>query len=128
VPYIQRRLHDPSAPGVALPTGHLVRFYNLMLHPRREAREARWYGAAPAGSLLVWVDSMYEHTDSTLDRTLGQWANVRRARWLLPENAQRQMFFKILGQEEPGSDGQRPRLSVPRSHGDFTICTAERTA
>ena len=66
VPYIQRRLHDPSAPGVALPTGHLVRFYNLMLHPRREAREARWYGAAPAGSLLVWVDSMYEHTDSTL--------------------------------------------------------------
>lgn len=49
----------------------MVRFYNLMLHPWHEARETSAWGLAPAGSLLVWIDSMYEHSDSAFDRTLG---------------------------------------------------------
>jgi hypothetical protein len=111
-PYIQRRIAQAAtkqniSDEEATPS---IRFYNLMLHPKREAREATVYGAAPAGSLLVWIDSMFEESDSLFDRTLGQWDNVRQAKWLIPKGPQQQMFFKVFGETE----------RVPDSHGAFT--------
>ena len=54
-----------------------VRFYNLMLHPMNDAREINGVGVVPSGSLLVWIDDMLEHPDTLLDRTVGQWTNMR---------------------------------------------------
>ena len=53
---------------------------------------------------------MYEESDSTLDRTLGNWNNVERVKPLLPAGAQTQMMFKVF----PLKDG------YPAKHGDFT--------
>ena len=116
IPYIQRRVIQTIGENTSEEDlKPAIRFYNLMQHPKREAREETVYGAAPAGSLLVWIDSMYEESDSPFDRTLGQWDNVRQAKWLFPEDAQKLMFFKIFAEAE----------KVPDSHGAFTdlYCT-----
>ncbi len=115
IPYIERRKAWDETENSGSKSD--VRFYNLMLHPWHEAREARIYGAAPAGSLLVWIDSMYEHSDSTFDRTLGQWDNVRQTKWRFPEKAQEHMFFKVFGNVE----------GMPKSHGAFTDIECNNT-
>jgi pimeloyl-ACP methyl ester carboxylesterase len=95
VPYLQRH---PSA-----------RFYNLMLHPRIEAWELTWHGMVPSGSLLEWVDEMYEPPKTMLDRTLGKWRNLRLAKHLLDLDSQKQMVFKVFG----------GNADKPRMHGEF---------
>lgn len=87
-----------------------TRFYNLMLHPDAESHEQNFLGLLPRGSLLEWIDGMYEESDSTLDRTLGNWNNVELAKAMLPAGAQTQMIFKVF----PLKDG------YPAKHGDFT--------
>jgi hypothetical protein len=37
-----------------------LRFYNLSLHPEAEARDLEVSGAAPIGSLLEWIDDIFE--------------------------------------------------------------------
>ncbi|MEM9625327.1 MAG: hypothetical protein AAGA21_03775 [Pseudomonadota bacterium] len=87
-----------------------TRFYNLMLHPDAESHEQNYWGLLPRGSLLEWIDGMYEESDSTFDRTLGNWNNVQLAKAMLPAGAQSQMIFKVF----PLKDG------YPAKHGDFT--------
>ena len=86
-----------------------TRFYNLTLHPQAERHEQNFWGVLPRGSLLEWIDSMYEESDSTFDRTLGNWNNVERIRPMLSAGAQTQMVFKVF----PLKDG------VPTKHGEF---------
>lgn len=95
VPYLQRH---PSA-----------RFYNLMLHPLNEAWELTWRGFVPSGSLLEWVDEMYEPPQTMLDRTLGKWRNLHLAKDLVDLDSQEHMVFKVF-------DGKGGK---PRKHGDF---------
>lgn len=73
-----------------------VHFYNLMLHPMSEAREMHYAGAIPTGSLLVWIDDMLEHPDTLLDRTVGQWANMRGGRRHFSAEARCRMQLKIF--------------------------------
>lgn len=87
-----------------------TRFYNLMLHPDAESHEQNFGGLLPRGSLLEWIDGMYEESDSTFDRTLGNWNNVELAKGMLPAGAQTQMMFKVF----PLKKG------YPGKHGDFT--------
>ena len=87
-----------------------TRFYNLMLHPDAESHEQNYWGLLPRGSLLEWIDGMYEESDSTLDRTLGNWNNVERVKPMLPAGAQTQMVFKVFPLKE----------GYPAKHGDFT--------
>lgn len=86
-----------------------ARFYNLMLHPRPEAMELTAAGAVPSGSLLEWIDEMYEPPRTILDRTLGKWRNVRIARTILPEDVDSQVVLKVFGQG----------YGEPQAHGDF---------
>ena len=95
VPYL--RIHPSS------------RFYNLMLHPRNEAWELTGGGAVPSGSLLEWIDEMYEPPQTMLDRTLGKWRNVRLAKDTLDLKSQEHMVFKVFG----------GNVDKPRKHGDF---------
>ncbi|MET0287410.1 MAG: hypothetical protein ABW352_23190 [Polyangiales bacterium] len=83
VPYLQAH---PSA-----------RFFNVMLHPLAEDRERSGWGFAPDGSLLAWVDGMYEHPHSFLERTFGRWSNVKPALHLFPDDVRAQMHFHVLG-------------------------------
>ncbi|MCW0233193.1 MAG: hypothetical protein OJJ21_06300 [Ferrovibrio sp.] len=86
-----------------------ARFYNLMLHPQREAMELTAGGAVPSGSLLEWIDEMYEPPKTILDRTLGKWRNVRMTRAILPQDVSGQVVLKVFGQG-PGE---------PLKHGAF---------
>jgi len=83
-------------------------FFNLMLHPRAEDRERSAYGFAPDGSLLVWIDSMYEHPHSFVERTFGRWDNVKPAMHLIPgpddsddaRALRNRMHFRVLAVED----------------------------
>ena len=85
------------------------RFYNLSLHPAADAREITFGGVAPSGSLLEWIDGMYEETDSPLDRTIGKWLNVSRSKHIFSPSLQSRMIFKVFGTPDQG----------PWKHGDF---------
>ena len=53
-----------------------LRFYILSLHPEAEARDLEVSGAAPVGSLVEWIDDIFETPVTPIDRTLGKWQNV----------------------------------------------------
>jgi hypothetical protein len=80
-----------------------------MLHPLAEAREMTAGGALPSGSLLEWIDDMYEGPKTMLDRTFGKWRNIRRAKHVFSSNEQEKMIFKVFGIRE----------GVPTKHGQF---------
>ena len=75
----------------------LLRFYSLMLHPQNDARELVAYGAAPSGSLLAWIDEMFEGPKTSLDRTMGKWRNLRSAKHVFPLEVQEQILFRVFG-------------------------------
>jgi hypothetical protein len=73
-----------------------------MLHPLAEDRERSGAGFAPDGSLLAWVDGMYQRPHSFLERTFGRWSNVKPALHLLPagsgpEDVRSRLNFHVLG-------------------------------
>jgi len=66
---------------------HSQKFYNLMLHPMNDAQELAVKGMAPSGSLLAWIDEMYENPRTMLDRKFGKWRNVRATKHIFrPES------------------------------------------
>jgi len=94
------------------PTGRAVRVYSLHLHPENEDREVSAVGAAPSGSLLVWIDHSYEEPEYTLQRTAGRWYNMRQVFNLIPSDIRTAYRFKVFGRSE------RPCFS-PQKHGAF---------
>jgi pimeloyl-ACP methyl ester carboxylesterase len=107
-----RQTVDAVAPVLSRNQG-CTKFFGLMLHPMNEAREASFFGLVPSGSLLQWVDSLYEHPKTVPDRTVGQWVNVRRTRELFPPSARHWMLWRVFARaEETG----RP---IPLTHGGF---------
>jgi hypothetical protein len=94
-----------------------MRFYNLSLHPLAEAREAAAWGTAPSGSLLEWIDLMYEVGPPTLDRSLGKWSNVAAAADAFPEPLRDRMLFKVFGFRPANAAIRDP--GDPTAHGDF---------
>jgi hypothetical protein len=64
-------------------------FYNLSLDERAEAEEyniGASLGMSPRGSLLEWIDDLYETPSDFLERTLGKWKNVVAARQFFSSN------------------------------------------
>ena len=53
-----------------------LRFYDLTLHQEWDAREIEVEGAAPMGSLLEWIDDIFETPVTPIDRTLGKWLSL----------------------------------------------------
>lgn len=98
-----------------------LRFYSLMLHPKAEAREATFGGALPSGSLLEWIDDMYENPKTVPDRTLGKWRNLRRVKHMFLPKAQSKMIFKVFGfRRESGKRGEPGyRPADPIRHAEF---------
>lgn len=74
-----------AAVGGYLEENPTTRFFNLSLHPDADAREASGMGFAPSGSLLEWIDDMYDDPLTPIDRTMGKWDNVKDALHLFDE-------------------------------------------
>lgn len=91
--------------------GKGLRIYSLMLHPLAEQKETFLGGVAPRGSLLEWIDTMYEGSNTMFDRTFGKWRNLRVAKHLFPDKVQERMLFKIFNL----SGGERN----PKTHSEF---------
>ncbi|MGE0742940.1 MAG: hypothetical protein AB7O98_16510 [Hyphomonadaceae bacterium] len=111
-----------------------VEFFNLMLHPMAESREMHGYGVVPQGSLLEWIDEMFEGPRSPDDRRMGKWDNIRDAYQYFPPDAMPRMTFRVfaLQYETPerfGSecqtmanpeDTEEPLMRChPTEHGEF---------
>jgi hypothetical protein len=85
-------------------------FFNLSLHPYAEATEENYWGFAPSGSLLEWIDTNFTQPSDIADRTLGRWANIAPLRYTLLEQDllnSGYMHFKRFGLDFDG----------PYSHG-----------
>ena len=88
-----------------------LRFYNLTLHQEWDARELELHGfVAPEGSLLEWIDDIFETPVTPADRTLGKWQNVVYAENEFDAEASGRMFFHRFGLGAPD----------PLMHGEFT--------
>lgn len=100
------------------PLGPKTSFYNYMLHPIAENKEAHGFGIGGTGSLLNQIDNMYENPVSESHRMLGKWVNVM--------NAIR--FFDVPGV----SKSQIHLVSMPLdgtkpdSHGSFDNVTFKK--
>lgn len=87
---------------------------NLMLNRVAELSEMMFYGLVPTGSLLVWVDEVYERPNHPIERTMGAEVNVYAAlpyieRQLGPYYTNK-ITFKAF---------DRTRGSEPAMHGEF---------
>lgn len=98
-------------------------FYNLMLHPVNEDQEQSAFGAAPEGSLLIWLDYLLTNPETTLDRVAGRWEN---AKWAVPLFTSYQgqklsnVYLKLFGLRQTMEyRGTGEKVSEPIKHGDF---------
>ncbi len=92
-----------------------TRFFSLMLHPLNDARERQALGAIPSGSLLPWIDEMYEVPKTPGDRTFGYWPNIKAARDMFSQKAQKKTLYRIFNRQ----DAKVGDVSNPVEHGDF---------
>ncbi|MGV6800587.1 MAG: hypothetical protein ACWA5L_01545 [bacterium] len=124
-----------------------VEFYNLMLHPLSESRELPnidWIpgGVVPQGSLLEWIDEMFEKPRSREERMIGKWLNVKSSKALFPTDlsrvhmrifaAQRKMPERVLRAECDFTEYQRRKRKYTRchpvAHADFKLYSFWRDA
>ena len=111
------------------------RFYNLTLHPQNDERERTYYNTAPSGSLLLWIDEMYEQPRTPEDRVIGYWRNAKASRLSFQKDIRASMLYRVFNRmpAHPGYGGkdldtcekagtsQRPGCEPmnPVHHGDF---------
>jgi hypothetical protein len=93
-----------------------LKFYNLSLHTEAEERDLEEVGFAPIGSLLMWIDDIFETPVTPLDRTLGKWQNIVYAENEFDRTALSRSYFHRFGLEAPD----------PLMHGQFAGPLTER--
>lgn len=87
---------------------------NLMLNRVAEISELMFYGLVPSGSLLVWVDEVYERPSHPTERTVGSEVNVYAALPYIERQLGSYYTNKITFKAF-----DRTRGSQPAKHGDF---------
>jgi pimeloyl-ACP methyl ester carboxylesterase len=121
-----------------------ARFYNLTLHPVLESIETSEglsaQSVTPRGSLLEWIDEMFDGPRDISDRTVGKWRNLREGSMVFPSATYDMMrirvfpitsanrdagFFNALGcwrgVEAAGNAVARsPAKCTPERHGEFS--------
>jgi len=92
-----------------------------MLHPLADVRETNFAGLFPSGSLLEWIDDMFENPKTMADRTFSKWRNVALTKDLFPPDLQEQMVFKIFGFRDGVGRFNAPnfRPPDPTKHSHF---------
>lgn len=92
-----------------------TRFYSLMLHPLNDAGESTGAGLIPSGSLLMWIDEMYEVPKTPEDKTFGYWPTAKAGRRMFGHAAQVRTLYRVFNRAEAASGEE----SNPVRHGDF---------
>lgn len=100
-----------------------TKFYNLVLHPLNESRELFKGGLAPQGSLLEWIDEMFEGPRSPDERTLGKWNNLRTTMALIPADVRTRMTIRVFAKSRDAGtecglppNGQKAKKEDGRCH------------
>ncbi|MBC7770825.1 MAG: hypothetical protein H7124_18755 [Phycisphaerales bacterium] len=129
-------IRDFSTGALPIVQARNVEFYNLSLHPMAETRELHYGGVPPAGSLLEWIDEMFESPRSRDDRVMGKWTNIRDSYQHFAPGAMRRMTFRVFPLQEntfndpsfanecadmdnPSDTRQRLTRCHPLEHGEF---------
>lgn len=86
-----------------------AKFWGFSLSESDEAREISGLDVYERGSLLVWIDNLFERVNVPGQRTFGRAQNLRR-HFSLPPGLERRIF--LLRFDGRGRDD-------PRRHGDF---------
>lgn len=92
-----------------------TRFHALMLHPLNDARERQFAGAVPAGSLLMWIDEMYDPPKTPEDKVFGYWPTAKAARQMFGSAAQDRTLYRVFSRPQAPKDAP----SNPIEHGQF---------
>jgi len=127
------------APYLDRQTG--CRFFNLCLSSANETGEREpfdWFEIAPRGSLLVWIDSLFDSPVAEDDRTMGRFENAILATDWLPSSATTRTTIKAFGRNREfqlsdtasvpfpydarnaGNPSYRGPLVEPQKHGNFS--------
>jgi hypothetical protein len=111
-----------------------TRFFNLCLHDTAENGEKNpsETDLVQRGSLLTWIDVLYQKPESENDRTLGRWVNAILATDSFPADVVNRITIKEFGVERPLApqlerlqdyafqpDGKEKYVQEPMHHGDF---------
>jgi pimeloyl-ACP methyl ester carboxylesterase len=90
-------------------------FYSLMLHPLNDAREREYGGAVPSGSLLMWIDEMYNVAKTPDDKVFGFWPTAKSARRMFGRAAQEHTLYRVFSRPQSA----RGDNANPIEHGQF---------
>jgi pimeloyl-ACP methyl ester carboxylesterase len=107
--------------------------YNLCLHDDAENAEKNpgELDLSQRGSLLTWVDTLYQSPESENDRTFGRWVNAILATDNFPSDILDRITIKEFGRDRfrerhPNipvytvEDDGRPKIAEPTKHGEMT--------
>jgi len=107
--------------------------YNLCLHDDAENAEKNpgELDLSQRGSLLTWIDTLYQSPESENDRTFGRWVNAILATDDFPDNILDRITIKEFGRDRlrdrhknvpiyTVEDDAGPRIVEPTKHGDMT--------
>ena len=92
-----------------------TQFHALMLHPLNDTREREYGGAVPSGSLLLWIDEMYDVPKTPEDKVFGFWPTAKSARLMFGRSAQEHMLYQVMSR--PQAEKNMP--TNPIEHGQF---------
>jgi hypothetical protein len=106
--------------------------YNLCLHDDAENAEKNpgELDLSQRGSLLTWIDTLYQSPESENDRTFGRWANAILATDDFPDDILDRISIKEFGRDRlrerhPNvpvytmEDNGRPKIAEPAKHGEM---------
>src|SRR5262249_54092002 len=107
--------------------------YNLCLHDDAENAEKNpgELDLSQRGSLLTWIDTLYQSPESENDRTLGRWVNAILATDDLPRDVLNRITIKEFGRDRlrkdhlnvpvyTVEDAGGPKIAEPTKHGEMT--------
>ncbi|MGI8432617.1 MAG: esterase/lipase family protein, partial [Chthoniobacterales bacterium] len=137
IPYLEeqnlRADFASRAPAVAAAYGPFIKtkLYNLCLNDTGEHLEPNpgQLDLVQRGSLLTWVDTLYQNPESENDRTLGRWVNAVLATDDIPSGVLNRITIKGFGldrrrrKDSPvytADPSQTKVIDEPTKHGEFS--------
>jgi hypothetical protein len=122
-----------AAPGQAKLYAPLIKthLYNLCLNDTAEHIEPNpgQLDLSQRGSLLTWIDTLYQSPESENDRTFGRWVNAVLSTDDIPSNLLGRISIKSFGMDRPRQKNSTVYTEVesatkvidePTKHGEFT--------
>ncbi|PYL59881.1 MAG: hypothetical protein DMF24_11980 [Verrucomicrobia bacterium] len=137
VPFLQEQNLRAQIAEMRPPnTSHVVKthFYNLCLHDDAENSEKNpgEFDLSQRGSLLTWIDTLYQSPESENDRTFGRWVNAILATDDFPSDILDRITIKEFGRDRPRKEHEkgpvytedrrdtRNVVTEPIKHGQMT--------